>query len=213
MQCQRNNTLNLLDSNSSHSTMAARGDNDKTALLRFSSTGFVSRNQASSRSSSPCSSSITPSTSQQQRVVTFKKSVHVKRVNPLSSYTKEEIEACWYTCSETAAVKQEVKHVVTQWLRTTTGSSSTSTSPKFCTDDFCCRGLEHRTQKGAASQAQRRKVACSFVLKEQRRQKGQGVCQPDHIASAYAAACRRDRDVAYQRAKEDAAEAEAAATP
>lgn len=74
----------------------------------------------------------------------------------------------------------------------------------FAENGDCCRGLEHRTARGATSRSQRRRVSCQMVLDEQRQQKSDGVCHPEEIASMYAWECRQDQEVAYQRAMEDA---------
>jgi hypothetical protein len=222
-----NNTIMIqhLDSEgSSHSTVTSRGDSAKTprssALFAWrkqvsSPPMLVSRKQqAPATESSSAASSTTISSSASSplpsRKVTFKRSVHVKRVDPLWAYTKDEIEAFWYTESEMNAIKQDSKRVTMKCMLSQKANRAKDDDDDN-DDDLCARGLEHRTTHCATSQAQRRKVACQTVLHEQRQQKRKGVCHPEEIASGYAWECRPDQQVAYLRAREDAYAAAVAA--
>jgi hypothetical protein len=200
-----------LDNGSAHSTVATHTPSQAKASPRLA----TSKHHASSPASESTASS---SSSSQRKVVTFHKSVHVKRVDPLSSYTDAEIVACWYTDSESTAMKKDTKRAVTQWLLWSANTNKKKDAAASADDEeedsvrFLLRGLEHRIKNnGIASQSQRRRVACQIVLMEQRRQKGQGVCLPDQIALAYTSECHRDQEKAHQAGVEDAAVAAAAA--
>jgi hypothetical protein len=192
----RSCALNL-DSGSAHSTVATVPANQAKASPPLATRKHHASSPASSSSFSP------------RKFVSFCKSVRVKRVDPLSSYTKAETVACWYTDSETTDMKKDAKRAVTQWLL---WSARNKKNDAAAGDDeeeddvrFLLHGLQHRIKKtGIASQSQRRRVACQIVLMEQRRQKGQGVYLPDQIALAYASACHRDQETAYKAAVEDA---------
>jgi hypothetical protein len=130
--------------------------------------------------------------------VSFNESVRMKRVRHISSYTKEEVEACWYDNFEMSAMIQSIKDGVKQL----------EARNQRCMDnrpsDLHTRGLEHRTASATKIRSQRRNAARDSVLREQLRQRGGGVTNLERIAEAYALECRHSQDMARKMGMMDA---------
>jgi hypothetical protein len=81
--------------------------------------------------------------------VSFNESVRMKRVRHISSYTKEEVEACWYDDFEMSAMIQSMKDEVKQLE--TRNRINMGARPS----DLHTRGLEHRTASASKIRSQR----------------------------------------------------------
>jgi hypothetical protein len=83
----------------------------------------------------------------------------------IADYTDSELAACWYTSKEYKEWRKEIKYIV--------GLIET----KECIDEenYSQRGLEHKTQDGKYLKWTRRTDTINAVLKQQYRQRQEGV--------------------------------------
>mmetsp|Transcript_30720 Transcript_30720/g.51080 ORF Transcript_30720/g.51080 Transcript_30720/m.51080 type:complete len:168 (-) Transcript_30720:868-1371(-) len=109
------------------------------------------------------------------RNVRFANHATMRRTTPLSSYTDQEIEACWYSQEEYSRIIKSCLRLVERM------ESDLKTSEK----KYCVRGLEQHTSAGMVARQESRSDAKLAVLEEQERQREMNTINEDVIAQAY----------------------------
>jgi hypothetical protein len=109
-----------------------------------------------------------------RRTISFSPDVAIHDVLHLNNYSTEEIESTWNSRREISAFKKENKNIAQNLVLPGDGD-----------DDYCFRGLEGKTPRGALRKRQNRVNARSAVLWEQNRQTETGIRDPEAIADAY----------------------------
>ena len=110
-----------------------------------------------------------------QKFVSFNEKVVVHRTMPLTRYTPEEIEACWYTREERMAIRQQCSKQIRKL----------NDGEQLLDKKYCARGLEAATYVGMQSRRQNRSLAYKVVLGLQTRQKQVSVYDDESIAQSY----------------------------
>jgi hypothetical protein len=96
-----------------------------------------------------------------KKSVSFSATGLVRSVLHLTEYTKEEIEACWYTSRECSEIKQEIKRTVVMI------QNNRPIDERECSR----RGVEIRTNEGSKISSYNKRRALCNVLNEQMRPK------------------------------------------
>ncbi|KAG7355889.1 hypothetical protein IV203_000575 [Nitzschia inconspicua] len=101
-----------------------------------------------------------------------------QKIDHLNDFSEEYIESVWYSYEDYAAIKQSIKPIIREMMR------SNCLIPEE-SDEFTSRGLECRTKFGSRSKARARENAIQSVLEEQAIQRDEGLHDPDFIAEIY----------------------------
>lgn len=144
-----------------------------------------------SAADSPVVSSILKKSSsdnkkQPRRSVSFKESVRVRPTLSYKNYTEDELEATWYTETETLQIRYQTKLVVQQMMKKSTASKVDG------------RGLEYRTKHGYKERKAARMTSRQIVLDEQLRQKEMEDYDPTYLALLYTDACVSSKTTAHK---------------
>jgi hypothetical protein len=142
-------------------------------------------------------SSSSSSSSKPSKSVSFNQSVRVQKVLHIRDYTKEEIASSFYSSSEMSCIKRDTKEAV-QKLETLGIRKCRTALVNFCT-----RGLEQRTREGAKLRSQNKVTSVQTVIEEQKRQKSQGVCDPNRLAFVYLSESRHCLAMAQETGMDD----------
>ena len=110
-------------------------------------------------------SSAAPSS---RRSVSFFPSVRVHPTLHVKNYTKQELEATWFTQSEFVTMRANVKDAVANMK-----------------SQSCIRGLECRTKQGSYMRFESRETSMNVVLMEQRRQQSLGIVDVQQLSRVY----------------------------
>ena len=114
-------------------------------------------------------------TTETERCVSFCEKVVVHRVMPLSSFSAEEVKACWFSEEESRQLKKSnLKQI-----------RLLNEGKQFRDKKYCSRGLEGSTNIGVKARQLNRQLACNAVLDIQARQLRDGVFDDDAIAAVY----------------------------
>lgn len=131
----------------------------------------------------------------QQKSVSFRSKVCVRRTLHLEDYTKEEHEACWYTVEEMKTIRVGVRKCVLE--------ISKGTMEETDSEDFTLRGLESFLPEGQALKDFHREAARSIVLEEQDFQWKHGLSDPEVLADLYHDHTRHSASMAQIRGLSD----------
>jgi len=128
-----------------------------------------------------------------KRQVTFAPMTRAKRTLRRTDYSREEIEATWYTSRETDAIRCEARETL-----------HSLNHNKPLSDNECKRGLEHRTMQNGTKRQAVIDYARQVVLDEQHRQwkEGTGV-DADSISHQYTLVSRQAQASAYRTGRLD----------
>lgn len=109
--------------------------------------------------------------------VSFETSVATVQIMGLDAYTRQEIEASWYTDEDMENLARRCMHI----LHRVENGRGANAGKKYC-----MRGLEGHTRGGSISKRRNRDAAITSVLAEQRRQlEGYGEIDFQSLAQAY----------------------------
>jgi hypothetical protein len=115
-----------------------------------------------------------PNLAAPRKSVYFSKVVKVARILHINDYTEQEIAACWYNYDECQATKDDVAQCASRILQ-----------QEDETEDFCRRGLEFRTPRGAKRRMGNKEIGRDAVLDVQEMQHKQNWHDPLYIARVY----------------------------
>jgi hypothetical protein len=146
--------------------------------------------------SSSSSSSTAPTTA--KKSVHFNESVRCQKVLHLAEYTKEERADSWYTSHQMSNMKQAVKDD-----SMTLEVLGMRKCRQMNVEEFCVRGLEHRTRDAAQARFQNRCLALHVVLDEQQRQDDFGIYDPEQLARCYRSETSHCQVMAYEIGMDD----------
>ncbi|KAG7353609.1 hypothetical protein IV203_002964 [Nitzschia inconspicua] len=105
-------------------------------------------------------SSTTTPTTKDQRSVSFKTKVLVRRIMHLSDYTKQEVGACWYDRADMERIKKHAKYTLKQFRLQKVGVERS----EFEDDKLCLRGLEGYMEREMIRKLRRRYESIGIVL-------------------------------------------------
>ena len=116
-------------------------------------------------------------------------------------YTEEEKQATWYTQKEVAAIRRDMKDTI---LYIETFGIETLMGRNDREDEFCVRGLEHRTSATSRQRCNTRQKATLAVMQEQYKQRCMEDYDPDYISYVYKAQSHQSKLKALEYAQQDA---------
>lgn len=114
-------------------------------------------------------------------------------VEPNTELSPEEIENTWYNGGQFKMIKKSTLVLVKMMRR---GKCEE-------TDEYSFRGLEHRTKEGSEARQDAKERAADVLFLEVRRQKVEGIEDPEHLAELLNECTAERQHVALQLAKAD----------
>ncbi|KAG7359784.1 hypothetical protein IV203_034882 [Nitzschia inconspicua] len=143
-------------------------------------------------------SSTTTPTTKDQRSVSFKTKVLVRRIMHLSDYTKQEVGACWYDRADMERIKKHAKYTLKQFRLQKVGVECSEFDSLFEDDKLCLRGLEGYMEREMIRKLRRRYESIDIVLALQNQQydHNSSVVNAETIARAYARATETSNRIA-----------------
>lgn len=112
------------------------------------------------------------------KTVRFSKQAVLRRKMPLSHYTKNEINKCWFS-------KTEYKMITENSLRQLKLMERDDDRMRTKPHKYCGRGLEHQTKDGRKRRMKNREDSVNAVFDELERQVDKGIVDEIAIAGAY----------------------------
>jgi hypothetical protein len=187
---------------------------------------IITKKRTSWFSSSSSSSSSSSASTTAKKSVHFNESVRCQKVLHIVEYTKEERADSWYTSCQMSNMKQAVKEdamkleVFLLELRKCHphhhhhdhdhhdhdhdhDHDHHSMKTNINDNNFCARGLEHRTQEAALARFQNRCLALHAVLDEQQRQDEFGIYNPEQLARCYRSETSHCQGMAHEIGMDD----------
>ena len=147
-----------------------------------------------------------------RRRVSFNKQVQAVYIRHHKDYSKKELERCWHSHEDYAAMNDEANHTIDYYHGpqsdiVSDDSSSSSHDDCLADSNFYLRGLEHRTsEKGIRCHL--RRAAWNAVLEEQEVQHDLGMSNHDDILrDVYITYSLPASRIAQQKGWKDAIEA------
>jgi hypothetical protein len=125
--------------------------------------------------------------------VTFDEEAEVRYVEHILELSPEVIENTWYNAGQFQRIKK-INIFLSKMLRR--GDCEE-------TDDYSFRGLEHRTKEGSLAREDAKEKASDLLFLEQRRQKVEGIEDPEYLAELMNECTAERRQIALQFAKAD----------
>jgi hypothetical protein len=125
--------------------------------------------------------------------VSFDEEAEMYCVEPNMELSPEEIENTWYNGGQFKMIKKSTLVLVKMMRR---GKCEE-------TDEYSFRGLEHRTKEGSEARQDAKERAADVLFLEVRRQKVEGIEDPEHLAELLNECTAERQHVALQLAKAD----------
>jgi len=136
-----------------------------------------------------------------RKKITFSSKVMIKQTLHCNDMDEETRNQYWMTEDEQVEIKDHCRTTVRMMMH---GDSNLLDGES---SDFCSRGLESRTRKGAMEKKQRKDEVRRTVLYHDQLQKEEGVFDAEYLALLSASKSRESRMIALARASGDAQEA------
>jgi hypothetical protein len=130
--------------------------------------------------------------------VTFKRIIRYKTVQHSESYTKEELQATWYS-------EEDFKKIFSECVSTV--RKMVHLRPILEEEGFTLRGLEYKTPKGAKFRRANKARSTHKVMEEHKLQKSLGMEDPEYLAEVCSEASKNSRRLAHVVALRDEQEA------
>jgi hypothetical protein len=99
----------------------------------------------------------------------------VTRYPHIDYYTDKEVEEIWYSEIDFAYIRQECTDTIRMMVN----------KESLDKDQYCCRGLECKTPKGAKYRRNNKFIGIQTVLDEQSVQQSEGMDDPVYMAELY----------------------------
>ena len=166
--------VNYGDLENEHPPVYCWGSSEPGSLLR-TNTGTTTKKSSSPNNSQHQKSKSLNATST-KRVVSFAPKAKVRRTLHIKQYTQEEIEDCWVSREESAAIKKQVRlaaHLLEKGLLID--------SENVCSK----RGIEARTKEETLQRRKVRNETLHAILDEQSLQREMGFYDDDAFALVY----------------------------
>jgi hypothetical protein len=128
-----------------------------------------------------------------ERAVSFCASVKIRSSLHINDYTNSEVDNCWFAPEDYKEMKRETRHTVDLIER----------KIKFDEEEYCRRGVEHKTDEVTAVRWKERAAAIDAVMDEQDIQIDESICDPEMIAIVYTDRVYRSKMAAYLTAVSD----------
>jgi hypothetical protein len=128
-----------------------------------------------------------------ERTVSFCATVNIRFSLHIDDYTNAEFGNCWFASEDYKEMKREARCTVDLIER----------NIKFDEEEYCRRGVEHRTDESSVVRREERAKAVDAVLDEQDIQTDEGFCDPEWIAIVYTDRVHRSKMAAYLTAVSD----------
>ena len=132
--------------------------------------------------------------------VSFRSRIKVREHLHIKNYTSKEIEACWYSKTDLAEIKEDI---------ITTRDLIVAGKLERDSDEYVRRGAENYVEKEVLRRSRAKSTAREAVFDEQETQwELDSDSEPDYIAHFYRAACHLEVRRAYSVGLRDQIEAE-----
>jgi hypothetical protein len=132
-----------------------------------------------------------------RRSVSFNRRVKVRHIPNLEEYTPTELASMYFAANEYAAIRDNNRSTLI----------ALSDGNEDIKEKICLRGLECKTESGAAQKRGIRFLAWGSVLEAQESQASKGKNDPRSIARAYYEASSKSSSAAYMLGFQDQMEA------